>query len=80
MAKACAAWLVGRFVSQVPQGFRAEIYACLVPLLSPSLGDLVISLTALGALHALVDDLGAPLASPGRTESSISRSWQVGTC
>mmetsp|Transcript_2808 Transcript_2808/g.8559 ORF Transcript_2808/g.8559 Transcript_2808/m.8559 type:complete len:998 (+) Transcript_2808:231-3224(+) len=56
VAKARAAWLVKQFVSQIPRSARVAVYTHLVPLLRDT-EDLVIALTAMRALHALVDDL-----------------------
>jgi Importin-beta N-terminal domain len=56
--KSRAAWLSGQFVGQLSRQFRPSVYALLVPLMSFTLHDPVVALTAGKAMQMLVEDLG----------------------
>lgn len=56
--KARAAWLPGQFVGQLSRESRPVVYSHLVPLLSMTLHDQVVALTAAKSMQLMVEDMG----------------------
>lgn len=56
--KARAAWLPGQFVGQLSREARPVVYSHLVPLLSMTLHDQVVALTAAKSMQLMVEDMG----------------------